>query len=130
VSHEQAIRHIGSANLFVLPSYSEGMPSVVLEAMACGKAILSTTVGAVPEMLDIGGPRQCGVCVPPQDVDALAVAIAQLLENSELRKEYGRRGRQRAEANYSIHIGCTQLLELWRSVSRTTTPLPEAPSNA
>ena len=57
------IRHIAKADLLVLPSYTEGAPMVVLEAMACGRAILATSVGAVPEMFDIGGPEECGVCI-------------------------------------------------------------------
>jgi glycosyltransferase involved in cell wall biosynthesis len=121
VSRDETIQHIALTDLLVLPSYSEGMPNVVLEAMACGRAILSTTVGAIPEMLDIGGPQQCGVCVPPRDVDALTAAIAQLLVNGELQREYGRRGRERAMAKYSVPVGCSQLLDLWWSVRRKDT---------
>lgn len=118
VSHDQAIRHIRSADLFVLPSYSEGAPNVILEAMATGRAILSTTVGSVPEMIDIGGPHPCGVCVPPRDVELLTAAMAQLLSDQERREEYGRRGRQMVEKHYASPVGCAQLAALWTSVAR------------
>jgi glycosyltransferase involved in cell wall biosynthesis len=116
VEHEKAVRYIAAADLFVLPSYSEGMPNVVLEAMACGQTILSTTVGAVPEMLDIGGPDECGVCVPPRNVDALADAIRTLVNNPQQCEQMGRKARQRAEQLYSVPVSCQQLVELWRTL--------------
>jgi glycosyltransferase involved in cell wall biosynthesis len=118
--HHAALQRIAQADLVVLPSYTEGMPTVVLEAMACGKAIVSTTVGAVAEMLDIGGPEQCGVCVAPRDVDALTAAIARMLDRPDERNDLGCKGRQRAEKHYSVPVGCGQLVELWRSVSRNS----------
>jgi len=117
MSHEETIRRILQADLFVLPSYTEGMPNVVLEAMACGVAIVATTVGAIPEMLDIGGD-ECGVCVPPRDVDALAAALASLADNSDAREKLAIHARRRAEEYYSVPVACEQLLNLWRSVSR------------
>ena len=118
VDHEKAVRHIAAADLFVLPSHTEGMPNVVLEAMACGRAILGTAVGAVPEMLDIGGPEECGVCVPPRNADALADAIRTLVQNPQLRGQLGRKARQRALQFYSVPVGCEQLLNLWRSLGK------------
>jgi glycosyltransferase involved in cell wall biosynthesis len=116
VEHEKAVRYIAAADLFVLPSYTEGMPNVVLEAMACGQTILSTTVGAVPEMLDIGGPDECGVCVPPRNVDALADAIRMLVNNPQQCDQMGRKARQRAEKLYSVPVSCEQLVKLWRTL--------------
>ncbi|MGD0652967.1 MAG: glycosyltransferase [Thermoguttaceae bacterium] len=118
MERSEAIRHIAHADIFVLPSYTEGMPNVVLEAMACERAILSTTVGAMPEMLDIGGPGECGVCVPPRNADALADAIRDLLQNPQLRGQLGRKARQRALQLYSVPVGCEQLLNLWRSLGK------------
>lgn len=134
VSREKTVRHIADADLFVLPSYTEGMPYVVLEAMTCGRAILGTTVGAVPEMLDIGGPQECGVCVPPRNAEALADAIRRLIGDPELRRKWGCMARERAEQLYSIPVGCSQLLDVWRSVTRTAKPFrgsdmtPEKPT--
>jgi glycosyltransferase involved in cell wall biosynthesis len=118
VDHEKAVRHIAAADLFILPSYTEGMPNVVLEAMACGKTVLSTTVGAVPEMLDIGGPDECGVCVPPQNAAALADAIRMLVNNPQQCDQMGRKARQRAEQLYSVPVSCEQLENLWRTLVR------------
>ena len=118
MDHEETIRYIAAADVFVLPSHTEGMPNVILEAMACGRTILSTAVGAVPEMLDIGGPEECGVCVPAKDVGALTEAIRMLSGNGEKRAELAGNARRRAERLYSVPVGCEQLFDLWRSVSR------------
>lgn len=57
----------------VLPSYNEGLPMSILEGMACGKAIISTTVGAIPEVVT----EENGILVEPGDVNALATALIQ-----------------------------------------------------
>ena len=62
---------LSASDVFVLPSYTEGFPNVIIEAMAMGKPIIATSVGAIPEMLDEG----CGVVVPPKDADSLQKAL-------------------------------------------------------
>lgn len=116
MDHEETIQHIAQADLFVLPSYTEGMPNVVLEAMACGRTVLGTNVGAMPEMLDIGGPQQCGMCVPPRNVPALVDAIHRLISAPQLCRQMGLKARQRVEQLYSVPVGCGQLVDLWRSI--------------
>jgi glycosyltransferase involved in cell wall biosynthesis len=118
VSHEEAIRRIMVADLLVLASHGESAPAVILEAMGCGKPVIGTTVGAIPESLDIGGPQECGICVPPRDVPALAAALAELLCSPEKRRALGEKGRKRAETIYALPVGCAKLLDLWRSVAQ------------
>ena len=129
VNHSEVLRRILAADMLVLPSHAESAPAVVLEAMGCGKPVVSTFTGAIPDMLDIDGPEQCGLCALPRDVDALAAAIARLLDDPEERELLGRRGRNRVEQRYAVPVGCSQLLELWRSLSRTATPLSQTPSD-
>ena len=115
--HDDAVRMMAAADLFTLPSYSEGFPNVVAEAMALGKPILATTVGAIPEMLDIGGPEECGVVVPPREVEPLAAALERLLATEpSYRLEIGKRARQRAERLYAAPVASRQLTDLWESV--------------
>ena len=64
-----------AADLFCLPSYSEGCPNVVLEALACGRPVVATTVGGIPELVN----GSCGVLIPPHDSAALARALDQAL---------------------------------------------------
>lgn len=64
-----------AADLVVLPSYSEGHPNVLVEALACGRAIVATRVGGIPEVVD----AKSGFLVPPRDAEALARAIDEAL---------------------------------------------------
>ncbi len=74
---EEAIRSIlRAADVLVCPSHAEGMPTVILEAMACGLAVVATEVGAVSDLVD----EENGWMVPPGDVDALAAALRRALE--------------------------------------------------
>ena len=120
MDHDTAIRYIVRGDVLVLPSYSEGMPNVVLEGMVCGKAVLSTTAGAVPEMLDIGGKEQSGICVPPRNTEALGTAILQLAGDPGLRRELGQKGRRRAERLYAAPAAFGQLLALWESLAQAS----------
>ncbi|MGB0134943.1 glycosyltransferase [Dokdonella sp.] len=67
---------MAACNLLALPSYSEGHPNVLVEALACGRPVVSTPVGGVPEVVD----ESCAMLVPPRDAPALAAALAAVLE--------------------------------------------------
>lgn len=71
-------RWLTAATLFCLPSYSEGCPNVVLEALSCGRPVVATRVGGVPEIVDSG----CGILVPPADHEALAAGLRECLSGS------------------------------------------------
>jgi glycosyltransferase involved in cell wall biosynthesis len=86
------------AALVVVPSRYEGFGLPAVEAMACGTPVVATTAGALPEVLEVGGG---GVSVPRDDPDALAKAVASLLEQSDTRLEMGARARPRIEAAFS-----------------------------
>jgi glycosyltransferase involved in cell wall biosynthesis len=116
VDHATALEYMLEADLLVLPSHAESAPAVVIEAMGCGKPVVSTTTGAVPEMLDIGGPEECGVCVPPKNAEALAGAIRRLLNDPEECRRWGEVARKRAVERYSVPVGCAQLLAVWESM--------------
>ncbi|MFZ1086249.1 MAG: glycosyltransferase [Terracidiphilus sp.] len=69
---------MAASDLVTLPSYMEGCPNVVLEALACGRPVVATRVGGIPEILS----PACGELVPPQDSGALAQALASVLDRS------------------------------------------------
>lgn len=83
-------------DLVVLPSLSEGLPSVLLEAMALKKAVVATPVAGIPEVVLDG---ITGILVPPRDSSALARAIIKLLKDKELREKMGQQGYERVK-NY------------------------------
>jgi glycosyltransferase involved in cell wall biosynthesis len=93
-------------NVFILPSRNEGLPMAMLEAMAWGKALIVSPVGAIPEFVTDGVE---GFLVPPDDIDAIADAIRKLAENPDLRVQMGTAARKRVEPldiqNYRIRLG-------------------------
>ncbi len=99
--------------VFVMPSYNEGLPIAMLEAMAAGKAIVVTPVGGIPEAVE---HEVHGLLVPPGDVAALAQAISQLLHDSGLRKRLGQAARERIKERYATEVVLECLYELYTSL--------------
>ena len=81
-------------DVFVLPSLSEGMGSVLLEAAACGAPIIATRVGGIPEVVSDG---ENGLLYPPGDSQALAAALLRLLDDRELAKRLAAEGARRLD---------------------------------
>ena len=86
-------------DIFTLPSYSEGLPNVVLEAMATQKPVVATSVGGIKEAVV---NKETGLLVPPQDPVSLGEALGELLENPEEALEFGKKSRKRAEEYFSL----------------------------
>jgi len=94
VRHEEVGRWLSAADLFVLPSLSEGVPHALLEALAFGLPVVASAVGGVPEIVRDGVN---GYLVPPGDSPALARRILDLLGAPEKRRDFGDAGRQLVE---------------------------------
>ncbi len=114
---EEVFSEISSAELMVLPSYTEGFPNVVLEAMALGCAIVATDVGAIPEMINFRTAKPCGICVPPRNVVKLKEAILDLMVHSEKAEEMGRRGIENVLKNYTLDKVMEQYVKVWDKVN-------------
>ncbi len=95
---------LACADIFVLPSLSEGVPRSIVEAMGLGKPVVATAVGGVPELVL---NEETGWLVPARDVKALAKAIIKLARDEEMRLEMGRKAKEIALRDYSIrrHVG-------------------------
>jgi glycosyltransferase involved in cell wall biosynthesis len=92
-------RLLAWSHLLVLPSYREGLPNVVLEAMASGRAVVATSVGAVPEVVQ---PCVTGLLCPPGDSESLADALDQLVTHPEQVRTMGVAARARAIRSHSV----------------------------
>ena len=101
------------ATLVVLPSYREGLPKVLLEAAACGKAIVTTDV---PGCRDVVRDRINGLLVPPKDSASLATAIAGLLSDQPTRETLGGRSREMVVATWAGPRIIEQVLGLYREM--------------
>lgn len=105
---------LDAADGFVLSSAWEGLPNVVMEAMAAAKPVVATCVGGVPELVQEGVN---GYIVPPGDSEVLAAAMVKMMALPEAeRQAMGRAGRVHIEANYSLERVVDQWEELYREL--------------
>ena len=106
-------------DVFVLPSYREGMPKSILEAMAMGKPVVATDIRGCREEVADG---VTGILVPVQDPDALAQAIIRILSDRELAQQMGQAGRKRAEEEFDERLVLEKQINIYR---RLTTQHPK-----
>jgi glycosyltransferase involved in cell wall biosynthesis len=99
------------ATIFVLPSYVEGMPMALLEAMSWGLPTIATAVGGVPEIIT---HEANGLLIPPGDTAALAAAIARLMADPQLRQRLGDAARATVAERFSLDTAVRRLLEFYR----------------
>ncbi|UUJ41944.1 glycosyltransferase [Pseudomonas extremaustralis] len=92
--------HIAACSVFVLPSYREGTPRSVLEAMSCARAIVTTDAPGCRETVIDG---ENGYLVKPRDSADLAKAMGRLANSRELRERMGKTSREIAEQKYDVH---------------------------
>ncbi len=114
--YEEVIKEMLHCDLFVLPTYTEGFPNVILESMACGCAIVTTPVGAIPEMLEVENGRQYGVFVEPQKVEPLRTAIIDMLDNDALKRECRDNVQKRVIERYNMNAVWSMLIKIWENV--------------
>lgn len=104
---------IEEADCFVLPSYAEGLPMALLEAMAYELPVITTDVGGIPELVTDG---QEGFLIKPGDVKALADRMIMLSKDKNLRKEMGRAGSRRVEENYGMDVMVERIMKVYREI--------------
>jgi len=88
-----------ACDLLALPSTMEGLPYVIIEAMASRLPVVASDVNGIPEMIDDG---DTGFLVPPADAAAMAVSLAKLIEDKPLRSQMGERARARFEKDFTL----------------------------
>src|SRR4029077_9709860 len=95
-------RWLAAANVLALPSYAEGCPNVVLEAVSCGRPVVATNVGGISEIVN----EQCAVLIPPHDVPALTAALESALnrewDEQKIACQFGRSWEDMAQELYGI----------------------------
>jgi glycosyltransferase involved in cell wall biosynthesis len=101
-----------ATDIFVLASYSEGLPAALMEAMAAGCACLATRVGGIPYLL---GNEDAGLTVPPGDREAMLRALERLITDSELRRRLGVRARAIIRDGYQMDELARKLADMLRA---------------
>lgn len=107
-----------SSYMVVLPSYREGLPKTLIEAAACGRAVITTDV---PGCRDAIEPDVTGMLVPVYDSQALADAIKWFLDNPSLCEEMGRAGRRLAESSFDVRQVVTQHMCIYDELQQRAT---------
>jgi glycosyltransferase involved in cell wall biosynthesis len=97
------------ADIFCLPSFVEGIPVVLLEAMACGIPVVASRITGIPELVEDG---TSGVLVAPGRPDLLADALRSLLADADRRAELAARARRRVAGDYELSASARQLRAL------------------
>lgn len=101
---------LAGCDVFCLPSLAEGMPLVVLEAMAQAKPVVATAVGGTPELVVDG---ETGILVPPGDAGELRQALGRILGDPELAARLGRAGRERVRRSFSAEAMSERILRIY-----------------
>lgn len=113
--YEHILEIYESINLLVLPSLTEGIPAVLLEAMAFGVPVVATGVGGVPEMIEDG---ISGILVPPKNPEALAEAIIKIYKNPELASKMAKSARTRFEKSFTAEMMARQYEKVYEELLR------------
>lgn len=119
VRGDEKLALLQQAALLALPSYAEGVPIALLEAMAAGLPVVTTPVGGIPDLIADG---RNGLLVQPGDVAGLAGAVARLLNDPELRRAAGELNRLQVVGKYDVPRYADRLLALYTDVAAGRPP--------
>lgn len=111
---DKKLELLRKSSVMVLPSYNEGLPMAILEGMACGKAIISTTVGAIPEVVK----KENGILVQPGDISGLRNALCKYCMDLEEVERIGSANIDLIKSNYSMNVMHQKLAMYYNDVMR------------
>jgi glycosyltransferase involved in cell wall biosynthesis len=114
---DHVLQQMRNSPILVLPSYTEGFPMVVIEAMAMGCAVIATDVGAIPEMLAVSTKTPCGICVPVQDIEKLKEAVLSLVKDPNKAELMGKMGIKRVLNHFTLDIVMNQYKSVWENAA-------------
>jgi glycosyltransferase involved in cell wall biosynthesis len=113
IPHQDIPAYYSLMDVFVHPSLRDGMPNAVLEAMACEKSVIATAVGGVTDVLQ---DKKNGLLINVNDSNALANAIANLLNNPEKRMELGKSARETITSEFAPEKELEANLNVYRKI--------------
>lgn len=102
------------ADIFTLPSYTEGLPLVVVEAMACGLPIVASCVGGIPEIVK---NNENGFLIPPRNKEKLAQKLDILINNRELREKFGKKSVELIDNEFNIDKRVNKLINIYKDIT-------------
>ncbi|NLV37305.1 MAG: glycosyltransferase [Clostridiaceae bacterium] len=111
--HECAMELLNDAGVFILPSYTEGFPNVVLEAMALAKPIIASRVGAIPDMLS----EDCGLLIDKQNISDVESALQELIADTEMRNRIRESAHKKLLEEYTVGKIFDEYMQEWLGVA-------------
>jgi glycosyltransferase involved in cell wall biosynthesis len=109
--------YLAATDIFVFPSFQEGFPNSVLEAMACGIPVLSTKIGGVVDVIRDG---KNGLLVEPDNVNQLADALKKLISDAEYASTLGKNALKTVRENYDINLIANKYVELYERLMKNS----------
>lgn len=113
VDEKQRTELLLTSSIFVLPSFTEGLPMSILEAMSASLPVIATPVGGIPDVIR---NEETGILVPVSDVISLSAAICRLLGDSALRESIGRRAQAEFKMRFDLDVVIPQLESIYRNL--------------
>jgi glycosyltransferase involved in cell wall biosynthesis len=104
---DELVQTLGDSDVLVLPSWAEGLPNAMIEAMAAGLAVLVTSVGAIPEVIT---DRVSGMLVEPRNVESLARAMDEIIRDCEFRERLARGAYRIASHDFEVETAVNRLV--------------------
>lgn len=117
-SQSEVAEALSTTDIFVLPSFAEGVPVVLMEAMASQVPVVTSLIAGVPELVEDG---VSGLLVPPGATAALADALNRLLDDARLRARFGSAGREKVARDFVSAKEAEKLMQLFHSYGALTT---------
>lgn len=115
--HDDIVQLIKNAELMVLPSFTENIPYVLLESMACGVPVISTNVGGIPEIIQ---NMYNGILIKPGLSKTLANSIINLLENKQLQKSIVQNAKETIRKKFSWSVNLNKIIRTYTDVLNTS----------
>ena len=119
-SQTEVREYLQASDIFVLPSFAEGVPVVLMEAMAAGVPVLTTQIAGVPELVT---HDSSGWLVPPGEVAILTEGLATLINDTELRNRLGKAGQEKVTAEFNVVLEAQKLADIFQQTA-TSQPVP------
>lgn len=123
-SQSEVAEALSNTDVFVLPSFAEGVPVVLMEAMASAVPVVATRIAGIPELVD---HATSGLLVPPGDPQELRAALERMLADSKARQDMGLAGRAKVSDDFNIHTEAARLSRLFASYADGSSVLEKRP---
>ena len=112
LNQSEVAERLSKSDIFILPSFAEGVPVVLMEAMASGLPVVTTRIAGIPELVEDG---KSGFIVPPSDKNTLVMRVLELLEDPAKCKQMGKLGCKKIKQEYEVSCEASRLLNLINS---------------